>query len=328
MISFCCPPSTQDSIKDSPVFAALSALADIVFLDNSEILEEYHTKHRSMTDSVYLALRHARTCPGHTVLVFLNPDVIVSRELFPSIADAMGRGKKALMMTGLRTRVDQVCNLMEPYRKNLALDIAGSDLSRIAMDNLHPYCSGFIWNRESFPASNPAIVLFETKDRGLLQHCFHLHPIAMVCPETLPVTQDTVDGDFLEKSGLKGDDFEVVNNGEGAVVIEMSGEPYEHPDRLRPRSRRRVAEFAIKASDTHYNFFWQRIDFARDVTTERNEHELERLLRYIKVHEPRRRLRQKYPKLDRRLFRQYFRVKAWLVTLSWPRLNRFRRSSG
>lgn len=322
LISFCCPPETRALIEECAGFDLLSGGCEIDFPDNSEILAKNDAKHGSMTESIFLALRDPRNQPGHTVFVFLNPDVIVSRETFSRVRATMRRGRKALMVTGLRVRLDQIHAPTETFRDGPSLNISGPDLSTMALDNLHPFCSAYIWNRDTYPVSMPVLLFYENSNRALMQHCFHLHPLAVVCPETLPVTRDTIDGDFLEKCGLIGDDFEIVTDDDNAVVVEISGGPYLHPDKLRPGRRRRLADFAVGVSDVHYSFFWHRIDFNGGVKPACGCPELDRLLRYVRIHHPRRKLRQRYPHLDRRLFRRVFRAIAWIATLHWPSLGR------
>ena len=265
-----------------------------------------------MTRSNYRAIVSGSPKPRRTVLVFLNPDVVVASDCFTRAHDLIVRGYKAIMVAGLRMHLDEVAHKLLPYYADGRLIIPPPELARMAIECLHPCSEVFVWNRGLRPVNWHPLLLYETPRGDLLQHCFHLHPLFLVTPDELPDTPDTIDGKFMEQCRLSADEFHVVTD-DNIVVAEISGGPYAFPDALGPPSRARIADFAVRwVSDIHWDFFKHRISYLQEPATPQASPELDRLVRYVLTHKPRRWFARNAAWLDRRVLRHLFRALAAL----------------
>ncbi|MEM7056808.1 MAG: hypothetical protein AAF557_04415 [Pseudomonadota bacterium] len=306
-IAFCCPPDSQAVIKASPTARALSEIASLSFVDNSDLIQNPETKYKAMTESIYRVLNRSLVEPGRTILVFTNPDAILGAGMISDIRAALSGGHKAVMVPGLRTRLDVIQQSLEPFRRGVSLDVPASSLSRTALQTLHPDSAAYIWNEGMYPVHWQSLVFHRTEDGSLVMHSFHLHPIAIICPEQLPKTLDTIDGDFLEECGFSTDDMAIARNGDSMVVIEVSGEPYAFSEPVAKPSLKRLASFALyHTTDIHWFFFRHRITYSVSDRAVDAAPGLDRLVRYIEFQKKRRQLAKRWPRLDKKLVAPIF----------------------
>lgn len=309
VLAFACPSETRTALLASPVLEALQQHAHVEFIDISDLLADQANKYRAMTDSIYRAISSDFVKPKETALVFLNPDVICSTGVLATIDRAMAGGKRAVMVPGMRTRAEQAHALLGPYQRGLSLSVPSQDLGAFAVGALHPLDQAYLWEEGPFPVHWPSKAMFRTPDGGIGLHSFYLHPLAILCPDPMPESLDTIDGTFLQECGLHAGDIFVPRDTRDIVVIELSETPDEIGLATGQPSRKRMAEFAVRhVSDIHWDLFDNYISYTA-VGTERPP-ALDRLYRYVRAHRPRRRIARRWPRFDRRILSHVFHVIA------------------
>jgi len=317
-LAFACPPATRRAIAASPAGRALAAHVEMVFADNAAALSAPGTKYQALIESTKLVLADPRIVPGHTVLMFLNPDVVCGAGLVAGIRQALARGKRAVMVPGVRTRADSMPDALAPYRHGPALDVPAPRLSRLALGHMHPYSAAFLWNGGAYPVHWPSLLWWRMADGSVLMHSFILHPVAIRCPDPLPPDFTAIDGDFVTHAGLRPEDVHIATDGEALVLAEISGAPYAFPEPTGPPSRRRLATFAVRhMDDIHWHLFGQRIVYAMREATASDRPpppcpELDRIVTYVQAHRGRRRFANRFRRLDRHVIAPLYDLAARL----------------
>lgn len=316
-IAFCCPPETQTAIQSSPAGKAIDRLSTVAFVDNTDVVATYGGKYDAMTKSIHRVMNGPLVQPGESALMFLNPDVVCGADLFQDIWAHLSAGMRAVFVPGLRTRLDTLPAAVQAHRDGNALNIPAPCLSRLALQHLHPVSEAYIWNQGQFPLHWPSMVRYRAVDGSLLMHCFHLHPIAVVCPSSLPQSKDTVDGGFLAECGLKPETIKIAQDGESLVLIEVSGEPYSFTEPMIPPSRSRVANFGVRhVDDIHWHFFEHRISYATGSTAPKCE-ELDAIANYVLHNRARHKIAKKFARVDKHIVGPLFDLSRRLRDGSW-----------
>lgn len=313
-IAFCCPPETEAAIKVSPAGKLLDGLATLTYVDNTDLVATNGGKYQAMTESIHRVMNGPLVQPGETALMFLNPDVVCGAGLLHDIWRHLSNGKRAVFVPGLRTRLDSLPNAVAPFRDGDRLNISPSKLSRLALQHLHPVSQAYIWNEGQHPLHWPSMVCYRAGDGSLLMHCFHLHPIAIVCPSPLPQATGTVDGTFLSECGLAPETIHIAQDGESLVLVEVSGEPYSFTEPLAPPARSRVANFGVRhVDDIHWDIFERRISYAAGTAAPECT-ELNCIAAYVLHNRARRGIAKKWGKVDRHILRPLFALTGRLCT--------------
>jgi hypothetical protein len=108
----------------------------------------------------------ARADLGEAV-IFLNADIIVSREIFHAISRRFSEGKKMVICAGIRTLPET------PVPRH----VGSSDLLRWALRNPHPVTTDAFYGTGK--TRTLAVILFRDCDAIALRG-FHLHPLALL----------------------------------------------------------------------------------------------------------------------------------------------------
>lgn len=309
VIAFACPRETRTILQASPALQALSGQARVKFIDNSDLIALHESKYRAMTSSIHRVLAEDYVVPGRTILIFLNPDVICSAGMIAAIDKAMSAGKRVVMVPGLRTRADRVADLIQRFQDGLALSVPPAALSAFATQALHPIDQALFWEDGHYPVHWPSRAMFRDGDGEVFLRGFHMHPIAILCPDPIPRSLDTIDGAFLQECIKDPAEIFVPPDGQEIVVIELSGEPYQVEAQTAPSSRRRLADFGVRhVSDVHWDLFDHSVAYSAPDATPPEA--LERLYRYVRAHRPRRKVARRWPRFDKHVLSPLFHVIA------------------
>lgn len=211
-------PSATKAVKSR--FLILTTEPDILLIRNhnrfsylEELLQVDFVAFKP-SDNRYLAMSYAHKLASDIALemqevaVFLAPDVIISDGSLYNLAKIAQTEVSAVMTTGLRVLEESLIGILKTsvYDKNGALSMRSRDMTRLALENLHPEFEQYIWQSDNFTVS-PRLCMWDSPNGdGFLIRAFHLHPLLVnfgrITKESyhkavLALNSSTIDGDFL-----------------------------------------------------------------------------------------------------------------------------------
>jgi hypothetical protein len=150
-------------------------------------------------------------------VVLLNADLVVSNNLFTRCREHFAAGRRAVVLTGIRTNLeDAPPPIGAPPRA----------LLEWAWEHRHQIIKDLEWGRgTSMLPTN----LFFTHDGSVVARGFHLHPVAIVKHAAIAF-KSTIDGDLLEH--FAREEIHVVTSPDDLAMLEMS--PRERRFPVRP----------------------------------------------------------------------------------------------
>lgn len=164
--------------------------------------------------------------------VMLAPDIVLADGALRTVGDEAARGTNALLVAGIRADIRTAWHALERFRHDGVLALAPRQLMRLLLEHLHPVTRSLIINGPQ--ASRwPSHMYWHIGDEGLLARCFHLHPL-YVRPTTA-ATEDTIDGDYVEKTYPDGKGVRIITHTDDLALIELSetshmaGTVYDRP---------------------------------------------------------------------------------------------------
>jgi hypothetical protein len=153
--------------------------------------------------------------PEGAIAVLLNSDVVVSRETFSVVNNAIEDGKKAVVSVGIRTSVEQ--NDGGP-----PIGANANELFKWIWKHRHHITDQCIWG--SGGSRHPTILFFDD-GKNVSMHGFHLTPM-FVLKDREFMFRGTIDDDLLQN--YSDDEIQYLTNGE-AAFCEMSSDAKAHP---------------------------------------------------------------------------------------------------
>lgn len=188
------------------------------------------------------ALRFAKE---DEVIIFLNADIIISREFFAVIQKRIEQGFKCICMGSVRTFPKEM-----PKR-----DIASRELLQWSVDNLHPIYRSLIWG--SGNSRYLSSVIFKDKEAWSIR-VFHAHPVAAVYSEDMRFT-DTVDRDLA--AGFDRSEIYMVTDADECSFAEISPQDKHLQTGDTPFNVSHICDWAKRgAAEINWWFFGHRVE--------------------------------------------------------------------
>jgi hypothetical protein len=137
----------------------------------------------------------------------LNADLVVSRNLFAKCEQHILGGKRAIVLLGIRTLLQEEAP---------PVGAAPRELLSWAWDHRHIIIKDLEWGKG---ASHLPTNLFWSDDNSVVARGFHLHPVAIHKQEALNFIS-TIDGDMLDT--FPRETLHIVTDPDDMALIEMS----------------------------------------------------------------------------------------------------------
>jgi hypothetical protein len=158
-----------------------------------------------------------------TAFIFLTPDCLWADGSFRNMDVLQRRGKRAIMIVGLRACRPEVVAKIKSQHMDAAgttATIPARDLVSLALQHLHPLSIAHICN--GYGNRSIGHYYWELNGKGLLARCFHIHPL-MVRP-LVPGSRvvGTLDHDFVRLACPDYADVHVVVDSDEICGIELS----------------------------------------------------------------------------------------------------------
>lgn len=214
------PSPSAEQIRRSPAFDVVSETmrTEIIEIDRLDLREKYAAMSACHRDGVAAAGAEG------AALCFLSPDTVWADGAFCAIRSLTEAGARAIMIAGLRTKLETLVPALELGGFRLSdgsLSVSARKLARIGLTHLHPISSSLLWD-SIVQNLSPSHLYWPVGDAGLLARCFHLHPL-VICPDVhAQGFQSTIDDDLLPACRLDPATIHVVEDSDEMAVMEVS----------------------------------------------------------------------------------------------------------
>ena len=249
------------AIRNSSHYEKLAQLIEVEFI-HIDALIDLANAHAAMSECYAMALRSPSVVPGKTCFVFLTPDSFWTEGTFRRLGEVADSGFKVVMAAGIRTNRERMSEILADrighFPGNPALQT--EELVRIALANLHQMSKAHnVLNSRGFLNSWPSHLYWIGEgDMKLIAHCFHLHPLMVLAPESEIAIGSTIDGEFLDNLPYPLDDYHVFQSDFFAIELSPADSTWEKP--LGPPSLAAICDFSMAfAHSRHWHFFGKRI---------------------------------------------------------------------
>lgn len=216
-------------IRDSPAFSELTSTVEV----------EFHPIDQQQVDTRKDAYALVTMCHQRSfeiardrseILIYLVPDAIFADGCFAQVHEHALAGYRAVMVVGPRAlKQDFLADLrlQRPVAGESRITLDPRTLVRLLIDNFHPLERALCW-REDELASYPSHLFWPVDRTGLIQRCYHLHPL-MVCPQRWiwnAAGRDTLDTNLITQTIADLDKIHVVTDSDEIMVCELSDDSF------------------------------------------------------------------------------------------------------
>jgi hypothetical protein len=247
------PEEDERALRGDGLVRKLGSLAEIVFIDFQP--QHYSNSHAALSAAHRLAIDLAMA--EEACGIVLTPDLICSENTLLSAGRAAAAGAKAVLVPGLRLQAETaIPSLMELGLR--ASDgnhpvLAPRNLVAFALRHLHPESKRSFTDSDEFNPY-PTFFIWPLRGKGLLQRCFHLHPLLIDfraidrrALETLEYS--SIDGAFVGSAFRNRDEIHVEQDSDNIVVFSFS--PAQ--ERTHPPAKNRFSTSALSKAAYRYN---------------------------------------------------------------------------
>ncbi|MDE3060360.1 MAG: hypothetical protein KGJ06_05060, partial [Pseudomonadota bacterium] len=161
------------------------------------------------------------------IIVFLQPDTLVSDGTLKNMERVLKEGKRVVQVAGFRTQLERMIPSIRTHydAATSSIQLSGRQLVDIAKDKLHPISQTCLWDSPRFTNYN-AHIYWRVGDEGFFARCAHFHPLA-VYPRVRHARFDfTVDYNYFDQAVPNFDDYYIATDSDEMFMCEMSRESY------------------------------------------------------------------------------------------------------
>src|SRR3990167_2444641 len=242
----------QPQITSSILFQKLASKIPIVF--RFFTCDSNLSIHQTLTNCHIKAIKEANQ--NQAPILFLSPDLIVSRGAFSYFVDLLNRGKRLIASLGIRLSLESMEKELSKrhlINENQPLSLTANELIDLAFRNLHTFSKNLFWRNEKANHILPTI-FWKLDDTTLLARGFHIHPIVIWPTDyhTLPCT--TIDGPYVTKACPNKKNWHLITNTKKISLFELSNHNKFHDSPLAKPSIELMLQWASdkqNVSDIH-----------------------------------------------------------------------------
>lgn len=251
-------PEDARVIRASPTFAQLQQLITTELVEVPNLGAGNHYEH--MTGCHRNSLESA-TSRGAAV-IFLAPDVVWSDGTMRRLREHIEAGVPMVVTSAVRVRGDTFVPALEAQTRDAdgaVAPLGSRQLVDLALHNLHPRSASVIWDSPGF-SSTPSVLYWRVPaTTGIVQRCFHLHPLMVQHLAAGLAIDGTIDGSFIEHACPDVEAIHVVVDSDEIAGCSIN-DPHDDGDEVTSRHANvvSVACWATAATNRHHRAFVRR----------------------------------------------------------------------
>ena len=247
-------------MKKTVSFSRLEGLiqVEVILIDG---LIDKKNSHKAMSECYALAMHREGVIPGETCFIFLTPDSFWPNGTFRRLLELVDSDFKVVMAAGVRINLESTAEILKERIAQLSENqaISMTEFNCLIFENIHQLSKAHnIISGDGFLNNWPShIYWIDDRNKQLIAHCFHLHPLLVVAPKSTTLIQNTIDGDFLENLKYPLSKYYIMQD---CVGIELSpsqrnwGQPLSSPE------PGKILDFTkYHVNSRHWHFFSKRI---------------------------------------------------------------------
>lgn len=159
-------------------------------------------------------------------ILFLSPDLIISRGFFHYLADLLNQGKRLIAGLGVRLSLEKVekeLQMKNLLQEGTALSLNATELTQLALKNLHSYSLNLFWKNDK------GNILFQhlywTLDPSMiLVRAFHIHPFVIWPTNCSAIPSKSIDGTYVGNACPDKKDWHVITDTNEVAFFELSSD--------------------------------------------------------------------------------------------------------
>ena len=186
-------------------------------------------------------------------LLMNNPDTFWGDGSFSHVADLIKHGKRVILNSAIRadkrTFMDDVAAKYLP-QENGAIAVPNTDCIKIGYDNIHPYQRTSVWGGPD-SSKMPIPIISEVGDEGYILNMSNMGVLCTIDDKLDGHFNGSTDNDYIKNFCKKDDDYHIIDNGNDAMVVELSDADRYVNNNLEgvPLTETAVAEFLQTNAD-------------------------------------------------------------------------------
>lgn len=242
----------EERIRFAPEFTRLSETLP-TFVHRIEVSAD--TPHwQTLTNCHKDAIGRAQA--EGAALVFMTPDIVLGNGAVDSLVRWADSGIRAVMIGSVRLVKESFAReFTARYRRNGEMEVAvpPREMVGVALRHLHQISTALLWPPRT---TWPSHVYWPVLNEGLIARCFHAHPMMVVTKQQTVAFESTIDGDYLEQTGVRPEEIHVVDDSDDLALFELSPEAYTMGPRSTPMKASEVGLWAsMYANRLHRQMF-------------------------------------------------------------------------
>jgi hypothetical protein len=248
------------AIQGSASFERLKNMIPVEFV-LVDGLVDLGNSHKAMSECYAMAMHREEVVPGETGFMFLTPDSFWPDGTFRRLIELADQDFKVVMAAGLRVNSEAMSAILKKriasFPDNPAFPL--TELISLVLANIHQLSMALnLLSRSGFLNMWPSHMYWiNERDRQLVAHCFHLHPLLVLAPKSQAKIGTTIDGEFLNNLHYPLDLYHVIQD---SVGVELSPSERDWGQPLGAPSLIQMVRFSLlHANSRHWYFFGKRI---------------------------------------------------------------------
>lgn len=168
------------------------------------------------------------------VPLMLCPDWVCAQGMFTQLDKLVAQGKRLVMTCGMKVAEETFlpATLSHYSPKTDCLEISPRQLVALALAHHHPLAQWSIANDGHIRTTWPSHLYWFLYNRGLIAHCFHMHPLLIIPPQSALSalgSVSTLDGaGFLSLCNFRSDEIHVVRDSDELFLVDFAPSDSQH----------------------------------------------------------------------------------------------------
>ncbi|MDB5799582.1 MAG: hypothetical protein JWL63_521 [Rhodocyclales bacterium] len=248
----------RSRIEEHPQYKRLAGFVrtELICIDELQDISGHQTPYETMNacHSNFMA----RAATAKAAMIFYSPDAFWSAESMRYTLDQVERGKRAVLMAGVRAEKEAVLHSIRSLAPRiLERGLSSRELVDLLVQFPHKITRTLCWNAEQMDIGWASHLYWPLGSAGYLGRCFHLHTF-FVHPRQEARPDVAHDFDWMDKIGLIEEEVCIVQDSDDMFALELSLADRGVNGHLGERNWRVLVDWVIRYAATDHRIYVQR----------------------------------------------------------------------